>query len=64
MQNDLLKCAKFRVDGLSGYEAIAQRVTGPADWKNHTGLAIAARCSEVQYSGAVRRGDMDAVAAW
>ena len=31
VQNNLLKCAKFRVDGIFGYEAIAERVTGPAD---------------------------------
>ena len=33
MQYNLLKCTKFRVDGILGYEVIAQRITVPTDIK-------------------------------
>ena len=62
MQRDLCSFAKFHVDRFLGYEAIAQRVTGPADRKNHTGQAIAARC--LQVGGCTAAGVQCAGAIW
>ena len=62
VQHNLLKCTQFRVDLLSGYEVIAQQVTWPADWKNHSRTKmwdhlktdISLKCNELDLTNVVR----------